>query len=166
MGGGAPPPTLWRGLHPLRPWTRSFPPYVHSFSLYTWPSRIGGGGFSSPCVHSLYRTFHTELHKITYETRAYFFTHSGDRRALVRKVILYALVAQYTIVQLSLDITFHAIECGVKTCPGYGDSCYRWPSLIKCSLTTIVLRLKEIRYYSIVDRDSLKTSAYHSLPKY
>ena len=23
-------------------------------------------------------------------------------------------------IQLSLDITFHAIECGVTTCPGYG----------------------------------------------
>ena len=25
-------------------------------------------------------------------------------------------------VQLSLDITFHAIECGVTTCPGYGET--------------------------------------------
>ena len=69
-------------------------------------------------------------------------------------------------VQLSLDITFHAIECGVTTCPGHGESCHRWPSLIKWSLTTIVLRLKEIRYCSIVARGSLKTWAYHSRPKY
>ena len=32
--------------------------------------------------------------------------------------------------QLSLDITFHAIECGVTTCPGHGESCHRWLSLI------------------------------------
>ena len=67
---------------------------------------------------------------------------------------------------MSLDITFHAIECGVTTCPGYGGSCHKRPSLIKWSLTTIVLRLKEIRYCSIVARSSLKTLAYHSLPKY
>ena len=69
-------------------------------------------------------------------------------------------------VQLSSDITFHATECGVITCPGYGESCHRWPSLIKWSLTTIVLRLKEIRHCSIVARGSLKTLAYHSLSKY
>ena len=69
-------------------------------------------------------------------------------------------------VHLSLDITFHAIEYCVTTCPGYGKSCHRWLSLIKWSLTTIVLRLKEIRYCSIVTRGSLKTLAYHSLPKY
>ena len=34
-------------------------------------------------------------------------------------------------VQSSLDITFHAIECGETTCPGYGESCHRWSSLIK-----------------------------------
>ena len=27
------------------------------------------------------------------------------------------------VVTWSLDITFHAIECGVPTCPGYGTSC-------------------------------------------
>ena len=27
--------------------------------------------------------------------------------------------------QLVLDITFHAIECGVTTCSGYGES-YHW----------------------------------------
>ena len=70
-------------------------------------------------------------------------------------------------VQLSLDITFHAFECGVTTCPGYGESCQRWPFLIKWSLTTLVLRLKIIRYcLIIVARGSLKTLAYHSLPKY
>ena len=67
---------------------------------------------------------------------------------------------------MSLDITFYAIEWGVTTCPGYGKSCHRWPLLIKWSLTTIVLRLKEIRYCSIVASDSLKTLAYHSLSKY
>ena len=68
---------------------------------------------------------------------------------------------------MSLDITFRAIECGVTTCSGYGESCHRWPSLIKkWSLTTIVLRLKEIRYCTIVARDSLKILAYDSLPKY
>ena len=66
----------------------------------------------------------------------------------------------------ALDITCHAIECGVTTCPGYGESCHRWPSLIKWSLTTIVLRLKEIRYCSIVANGSLKTLAFHSLPKH
>ena len=70
------------------------------------------------------------------------------------------------LVQLSLDITFHAIECGVTTCPGYGESCHRWPFLIKWSLTTIVLRLKEIRYCSVVARGSLETLVYHNLPKY
>ena len=35
------------------PWTRSLPPYTPSFPLYTQPSRIGGIGFSSQCVHSL-----------------------------------------------------------------------------------------------------------------
>ena len=39
-----------------------------------------------------------------------------------------------------------------------------WPALVKWSLTTTVLRLKEIRYFSIVARDTLKTLAYHSLP--
>ena len=34
------------------------------------------------------------------------------------------------------------------------------------TLTTIVLRLKEIRYCSIVARGSPKTLVYHSLPKY
>ena len=84
-----------------------------------------------------------------------------------------ALEQSNIFVQLSLDITFHAIECGVTTCPGYGESCHRWPSLIKWSLTTIVLRLKEIRYCSIVARGSLKTLAYNTqytqnfcLPKY
>ena len=33
-------------------------------------------------------------------------------------------------------------------------------------LTTIVLRLNEIRYCSIVARGSLDNLAYHSLPKY
>ena len=28
-------------------------------------------------------------------------------------------------VQLNLDITFQAIECGVTTYPGYGESCHR-----------------------------------------
>ena len=92
-GGGLRLPTPRRGLSPLRPWTRSLPPYILSFPLHTRPSRIGGGGFSSPCVYSLCRTLHTELHKKTYATRAYFFTHSGDRCALVRKVILNAHVA-------------------------------------------------------------------------
>ena len=70
-------------------------------------------------------------------------------------------------IQLSLDITFHAIECGVTTCPGYGESWHKLTSLIKWSLTTIVLRLKGIRYCSIiVAGGSLKTLAYHSLPKY
>ena len=41
-----------------------------------------------------------------------------------------------------------------------------WPSLIKWSLTTIVSRLKEIRCCLNVARDSLKTLAYQSLPKY
>ena len=68
-------------------------------------------------------------------------------------------------VQLSLDITFHAIECGVTTCPSYGQSYHKWPSLIKWSLTTTVLRLKEIRYCSVVARVSLNTLAYR-LPKY
>ena len=36
---------------------------------------------------------------------------------------------------------------------------------MKWSLTTM-LQLKEIRYCAIVARDSLKTFAYHSLPKY
>ena len=69
-------------------------------------------------------------------------------------------------VQLSLDITFYAIECGMTTCPGYGESCHRWPSLIKWSIITIVSCLKKIRYCLIVARGSLKTLAYHSLPKY
>ena len=43
-----------------------------------------------------------------------------------------------------LDITFHAFEYGVTTCPGDGES-----SLIKWSLTTIVLQSKKIRYRSI-----------------
>ena len=41
-----------------------------------------------------------------------------------------------------------------------------WPSLIKWSSTTMVLRLKGIQYHSIVARGLLKTLAYHSLPKY
>ena len=41
-----------------------------------------------------------------------------------------------------------------------------WPSLIKSSLTTIVLRLKGIWYCLIVARGSLKILACHSLPKY
>ena len=90
-GGGVRPLLPHAGL---RPWTRSLPPYILSFPLYTRPSPIGGGSFSSPRVHSLCRTLHTELYKITYATRAYFFTHSGDRRSpLVRKDMLYALVA-------------------------------------------------------------------------
>ena len=77
-----------------------------------------------------------------------------------------ALEQTNNFVQLSLDITFQTNEFSVTTCPGYGKSCHRWPSLIKWSLTTIVLRLKEIRYCSIVARGSLKTLAYHSIPKY
>ena len=50
---------------------------------------------------------------------------------------------------MSLDITFYSIKCGVTTCPGYRETCHRWPTVIKWSLTTI-LRLKEIRYCSIV----------------
>ena len=76
-----------------------------------------------------------------------------------------ALESTNIFVQLSLDITFHAIKCGV-TYPGYGESCHRWPSRIKWSLTPIVLRLKEIRYCSSVASGSLKTLAYRSLPKY
>ena len=59
-------------------------------------------------------------------------------------------------VQLSLDITFHAIEWGVITRAGYGESCHRWPSFIKWSFTTIVLRFREVQYCSIVAKDSLK----------
>ena len=66
---------------------------------------------------------------------------------------------------LGLDITLHAIECGGTTCPDYRESCHRWPSLIKGSLTTTVLRSKGIRYCSIVAKGSFKTLAYHSLPK-
>ena len=40
------------------------------------------------------------------------------------------------------------------------------PSLIKWSLITIMIRLKEIRYCSIVDRGSLRILAYHSFSKY
>ena len=47
-----------------------------------------------------------------------------------------------------------------------GKLSQRWTSLMKWSITTAVLRLKEIRYCSIVARGSLKTLAYHSLPKY
>ena len=65
-----------------------------------------------------------------------------------------------------MDITFDAIECGVTACPECEEICHKWPSLIKWSLTTIVLRLKDIRYCSIVARGRLKTLAYHSLPKY
>ena len=71
-----------------------------------------------------------------------------------------ALESSNIFVQLSSDITFHAIECGVTTCPSDGESCHRWSSLIKWSLTTIVLRLKEIRDCSIVARGSLKTLAF------
>ena len=69
-------------------------------------------------------------------------------------------------VQSNSDITFHAIECGVTTCLGDGKSCHMWLSIIKWSLTTIMLRLKEIWHCSIVARGSLKTLAYHSLSKY
>ena len=48
----------------------------------------------------------------------------------------------------------------MTTCPGYGENCYRWPSLINWSLTTIVLRLKGIRYCSIAARGSFKTLAF------
>ena len=76
FGAGVQPPTPRRGLGPLRPRTCSLPPYVYtsSFLLYTRPSQIGGGGFSSLCVHSLCRTLRTESHKITYATWAYFST--------------------------------------------------------------------------------------------
>ena len=67
---------------------------------------------------------------------------------------------------MSLDITFHAIEWGVTTCPGYEESCHGWSSLIKRSLKTVVLRLKEILYCLIVARGSLRTLTYHSLLKY
>ena len=40
------------------------------------------------------------------------------------------------------------------------------PSYQTTTLTIIVLRLKKIRYCSIVARGSLKTLAYHSLRKY
>ena len=69
-------------------------------------------------------------------------------------------------IEIGYHITFHAIECAVTTCPGYGESCHRWPSLIKWSVTTIVLRFQEIRYCWILARGSLKTLAYHSLHKY
>ena len=80
--GASPPCSPHQGM---RLWTRSLPPYILSFPLHTQPSRIGEGGFSSLCVRSLCRTLHTKLHKITYATRAYFFTHSDDRRALVAR---------------------------------------------------------------------------------
>ena len=73
------PPPRW-GLRPLllhrglRPWTRYLTPYTPSFPLYTRLSWISGGGLSSRWVHTLCRTLRTKLHKIAYETRAYFFT--------------------------------------------------------------------------------------------
>ena len=85
---------------------------------------------------------------------------------IVLSCICSALESTNIFVQLSSDITFHTIECGVTTCPGYRESCHRWPSFMKWSLRTIVLILKEIRYCWIVARGSLKTLAYHSLPKY
>ena len=50
--------------------------------------------------------------------------------------------------------------------PQYFGAMWEVISLIKWPITTIVLGLKEIRYCSIVARRSLKTLAYHSLPKY
>ena len=47
-GGSAPDPR--RGLRPLRPWTRSFPPYVLSFPLYTRPSRASHLRAYTRCV--------------------------------------------------------------------------------------------------------------------
>ena len=68
---GGPPPT---GASPPTPLDPLLPPIHPLFHLYTRPSRIGGGIFSSPCVHSLCQTLRTELHKIAYATQAYFFT--------------------------------------------------------------------------------------------
>ena len=50
---------------------------------------------------------------------------------------------------------YHVISAG----------CHRWRLLINCSSTTIVLRLNEIRYCSIVAESSLGILTYHSLPK-
>ena len=49
--------------------------------------------------------------------------------------------------------------------PRTGAGCHRWRPLINCLLTTIVIRLNEIRYCSIVAEISLEILAYHSLPK-
>ena len=59
-------------------------------------------------------------------------------------------VARRNIFETRRDISRLDGITSVTDCPGYRESCHRRPSLIKWSLTTIVLRLMEIRYYSIV----------------
>ena len=53
----------------------------------------------------------------------------------------------------------------MTTYPVTRAGCHRWRLLINCSLTTIVLRLNEIQYCSIVAKSLLVILACHSLPK-
>ena len=82
---GAPPPTPRRGLRPLRPSTRCLP-HTSSLSPYI-PSHLRLAGVVSHLrAYTRYIKLYTE-NKITYATRAYFFTHSGNRRGLVAGLV-------------------------------------------------------------------------------
>ena len=72
---------------------------------------------------------------------------------------------QRKVLSFSIFTTGPSISSLLTTHPLTGAGCHRWRLLINCSLTTIVLRLSEIRYCSIVAKSSLEISAYHSLPK-
>ena len=121
-GGGGIRPDPQPGLRPLiphqglRPWTRALPPYTPSFQLYTRPSRIRDGGFSSLCVYSLCRTLCTELHKIAYETRAYFFTHGCAPITVTfdyfSSTVLPCCIIYYSVrtLELTLLITFRTFN--------------------------------------------------------
>ena len=53
----------------------------------------------------------------------------------------------------------------MTTYPVTGAGCQRWRLLINYSITTIVLRLNEIRYCSILAKSSQEILAYYSLSK-
>ena len=79
-----------------------------------------------------------------------------------------ALTLTNIFVQLSLDITFHAIEMWCDNLPRLRKklSPGTFPYKVAIKNHGMVLRLKEIRYCGIVTRGSLKTLTYYNLPKY
>ena len=142
------------------------------FTDYILDGSVNANSFCVQCsvMASAVLTRDRVLHHLPRQVKFYFLSfHVIDiKRLFQRNKLLYVLswkVSFYRILGLVTNINIsNKIKCGMTTCPGHGESCHRWPSLIKL-LTTQVLQLKEIRYCLIVARASIKTLAYYSLPE-